>query len=75
MKLTAAARHLLRIPLALIALGAVTAVGGWVWNIAECCEGGANIGAGMVWLLGLTLLASGALWGLITVLATMRDRG
>ena len=75
MKLTAAARHLLRIPLALIALGAVTAGGGWVWNIAECCEGGANIGAGMVWLLGLTLLASGALWGLVTVLATIRDRG
>ena len=75
MKLTADTRHLLRSPLSLSALGGVTAAGGWIWNIAECCEGGANIGAGMVWLLGLTLLASGALWGLVTVLATIRDRG
>ena len=46
MKLTADTRHLLRSPLSLIALGGVTAAGGWIWNIAECCEGGANIGAG-----------------------------
>jgi hypothetical protein len=61
--------------LALIALSAVTSAVGWIRNSAECCEGGANIGAGMIWLLGPTSLASDALWGLVTVLATTRDEG
>ena len=69
MKLAAEARHLLRFPLALISLVAVTAIVGWSWNIAECCEGGANIGAGMVVLLGYAVLGGGALWGLVTVIA------
>lgn len=72
MKLSADARRLMRIPLVVTALGAVTATGAWVWNVASCCAGGANIGAGMLWMLGLVLLIGGALWTLLLVLAGLR---
>ena len=74
MKLTADTRHLLRSPLSLIALGGVTAAGGWIWNIAECCEGGANIGAGGLFAIGLAMLAGGFLWALLIVLVGLQRR-
>lgn len=74
MKFPAKIRHLLRIALVLFALGAVAAIAGWIWAIAECCEGGANIGAGMVVLLGYALLGGGALWALFLVLVGIRSK-
>ncbi|MEX5235986.1 hypothetical protein [Kocuria arenosa] len=55
-------------------MGAVIAVGAWIWNVASCCEGGANIGAGMLWLLGLQVLIGGGVWALAIVLAGLSDR-
>lgn len=66
--------RLMRLPLAFVVVGAVTATGAWIWNVASCCEGGANIGAGMLWLLGLILLVGGVLWVLVTVLAARLGR-
>ena len=61
--------YLLRLPLILTLIGVVTTIGALTWNRLSCCEGGANIGAGMLWLLGLALLAGGGLWGIVTVVA------
>ena len=72
MKLSADARRFMRIPLIMIALGAAIAAGAWIWNIASCCEGGANIGAGMLFLLGLAMLAGGLLSALLLVLVGLQ---
>jgi hypothetical protein len=72
MKLSTDARRFMRIPLIMIILGAVTAAGAWMWNIASCCEGGAHIGAGMLVLLGLAMLAGEAVWALLLVLGGLR---
>ena len=51
--------ELLRLPLILILIGVVTTISTVTWNRLSCCAGGASIGAGMLWLLGLALLAGG----------------
>ncbi|KUG62281.1 hypothetical protein AVL61_16185 [Kocuria rosea subsp. polaris] len=61
--------ELLRLPPILTLIGMVTTISAVTWNRLSCCAGGANIGAGMLGLLGLTLLAGGALWGILTVVA------
>ena len=66
--------RLLRLPLDLVVVGAVTVAGAQIWNMLSCCEGGANIGAGMLWLVGLVLLVGGGLWGVVTVIAGRIDR-
>ena len=50
-------------------IGMMTTVSALTWNRLSCCEGGANIGAGMLELLGLALLAGGGLWCIVTVVA------
>lgn len=66
--------ELLRLPLILTLIGMVTTISAVTWNRLSCCAGGANIGAGMLGLLGLTLLAGGALWGILTVVAGYLNR-
>ena len=74
MKLSAQARRFLRLPLFVIALGAVIGAGAWIWNVASCCEGGANIGAGALFAIGLAILAGGFLWALLIVLVGLQRR-
>ena len=74
MKPPAETRRLLRTPLIITVLGGVIAAGAWIWNRAECCEGGANIGAGMLWMLGLAVLIGGGVWTLAIVLAGLSNR-
>lgn len=74
MGLSAEARRFLRLPLLVIALGAVIGAGAWVWNVASCCEGGANIGAGGLFAIGLAMLAGGFLWALLIVLVGLQRR-
>lgn len=72
MKLSADARKFLRLPLLVIALGALIGTSAWIWNVASCCEGGANIGAGMLFVIGLAMLAGGFLWALLIVLVGIK---
>ena len=65
---------LLRLPLIRTLIGMVTTISAVTWNRLSCCAGGANIGAGTLGLLGLTLLAGGALWGILTVMAGYLNR-
>lgn len=74
MGLSPEARRFLRLPLLVIALGAVIGAGAWVWNVASCCEGGANIGAGALFAIGLAMLAGGFLWALLIVLVGIQRR-
>ncbi|MFI7744724.1 hypothetical protein [Kocuria rhizosphaericola] len=74
MKLSAQARRFLRLPLLVITLGAVIGAGTWIWNVASCCEGGANIGAGALFAIGLAMLAGGFLGALLIVLVGLQRR-
>ncbi|MUN63824.1 hypothetical protein GMA12_11855 [Kocuria sediminis] len=74
MKLSKDARRFLRLPLLVITLGAVIGAGAWIWNIASCCEGGANIGAGALFAIGLAMLAGGFLWALLIVLVGIQRK-
>lgn len=74
MNLSAEARRFLRLPLLVISLGAVIGAGAWIWNVASCCEGGANIGAGGLFAIGLAMFVGGILWGLLIVLVGLRRR-
>lgn len=67
-------RRLMRLPLVLVAVGAAVMIGAVIWNRISCCEGGANIGAGMLGLLGLASLAGGCLWGIVTLVAVRAGR-
>ncbi|MFF0945781.1 hypothetical protein ACFYE2_16380 [Kocuria sp. CPCC 205300] len=66
--------ELLRLPLILILIGVVTTISAVTWNRLSCCAGGASIGAGMLWLLWLALLAGGGVWGIITVVTGRSKR-
>lgn len=74
MKLSEQARRFIRLPLLVITLGAVTGAGAWIWNVASCCEGGANIGAGALFVIGLAMFAGGLLWALLIVLVGLQRR-
>lgn len=74
MNLPKDARRFLRLPLLVITLGAVIGAAAWIWNIASCCEGGANIGAGALFAIGLAMLAGGFLWALLIVLVGLQRR-
>lgn len=74
MKLSAQARRFLRLPLLVITLGAVIGAGAWIWNVASCCEGGANIGAGALFAIGLAMFVGGFLWALLIVLVGLQRR-
>lgn len=74
MKLTAQARRFLRLPLLVITVGAVIGAGAWIWSVASCCEGGANIGAGGLFAIGFAMFAGGFLWALLIVLVGLQRR-
>jgi hypothetical protein len=52
----------------------VTTISAVTWNRLSCCTGGATIGAGTLWLLGLALLTGGGLWGIVSVVTGRGNR-